>query len=138
MRRENANTGLEGAPDIMLLTMAALMVAIVWLVSHAHEATLPPIELPSSPEARLGSAETQPIHVTLRAREGDQLEIFLEDRRVAGGLAGLESELRGFGAREITLRADARARWQDVLDVMTLGSRLGLRIAVAAGADAGA
>jgi biopolymer transport protein ExbD len=138
MRRENANTGLEGAPDIMLLTMAALMVAIVWLVSHAHEATLPPIELPSSPEARLGSTATTPLHVTLRARQGDRLELFVGDRAVEGGLTGLESELRGSGAREITLRADARSRWQDVLDVMTVGSRLGLRIAVAAGADAGA
>ena len=41
MSRPNAGTGLEGAPDIMLLTMAALMVAIVWLVSIAHE-TAPP------------------------------------------------------------------------------------------------
>ena len=34
------------------------MVAIVWLVSHAREMTLPPIELPSSDASSLGNSET--------------------------------------------------------------------------------
>jgi biopolymer transport protein ExbD len=132
MRRGTPSTGLEGAPDIMLLTLAALMVAIVWLVSHAHERTLPPIALPSSSEARLGEAAGSAVNVTLRPGPAGDLEIYVEDRRIDGNLEGLESTLRELGGLEVTLRADSGTRWADVLGAMTVASRLGLEIAVAA------
>jgi biopolymer transport protein ExbD len=132
MRRSPSSTGLEGAPDIMLLTMAALMVAIVWLVSHAHERTLPPIALPSSPEARLGETAAGMVNVTLRPGAKGDLEIYVEDRRVAGGLEALESTLRNLGGLEVTLRADSSTRWEDVLAAMSVASRLGLEVSVAA------
>jgi biopolymer transport protein ExbD len=132
MRRGGANTGLEGAPDIMLLTMAALMVAIVWLVSHAREQTLPPIVLPASAEARLGSAAQSSVNVTLRPGSAGHLEVWVEDRPIDGGLDGLESTLRDLGSLEVTLRADSTTRWEDVLRTMSVASRLGLEVAVAA------
>ena len=132
MRRSPSSTGLEGAPDIMLLTMAALMVAIVWLVSHAHERTLPPIALPSSPEARLGETAAGMLNVTLRPGADSDLEIYVEERRVEGGLEALESTLRDLGGLEVTLRADSSTRWEDVLGAMSVASRLGLEVAVAA------
>ncbi len=132
MRRSPSSTGLEGAPDIMLLTMAALMVAIVWLVSHAHERTLPPISLPSSPEARLGETAAGMVNVTLRPGTDSDLEIYVEERRVEGGMEALESTLRDLGGLEVTLRADSSTRWEDVLGAMSVASRLGLEVAVAA------
>jgi biopolymer transport protein ExbD len=132
MRRGGANTGLEGAPDIMLLTMAALMVAIVWLVSHARERTLPPIALPAAEEARLGSAAKGTLNVTLRPGGAGALEVWVEDRRLDGGLDALESTLAELGGLEVTLRADSSTRWEDVLATMNVASRLGLDVAVAA------
>ena len=131
-RRWNPGTGLEGAPDIMLLTMAGLMVAIVWLVSHAHEATLPPIDLPTSSSSALGSQEAAALNVTLRPSSAGSLEVWLEDRQVAGGLAGLEAALADSGAGAVTLRADADTRWEDGLEAMSAAGRLGLAVAVAA------
>ena len=134
MRRANPGTGLEGAPDIMLLTMAALMVAIVWLVSHAHEATLPPIELPTSDASRIGASDATAVNVTLRPdpdRAGE-LGVWLEDRPVEGGLAALESALADAGAVSMTLRADASTTWQASLEAMTAAARLGLPVEVAA------
>ena len=65
MRQLQPGTGLEGAPDIMLLMMAALMVAIVWLSSLSHETALPPIDLKSSECAGLGTAQAAAVAVTL-------------------------------------------------------------------------
>lgn len=132
MRRWNQGTGLEGAPDIMLLTMSALMVAIVWLVSHAHETTLPPIDLPSSDASRLGSADAAAVNVTLRPDAGGSIEVWLEDARVTDDLAGLESALAAVGAGAVTLRADASTRWEDGLGAMSAAARLGLAVSVAA------
>ena len=132
MRRWNPGTGLEGAPDIMLLMMAALMVAIVWLVSHAQETTLPPIELPKSSANALGSADAAALNVTLRPTSSGEPEVWLEDRRVAGGLRGLEAALAGSRASAITLRADADTRWEDGLGAMSAAGRLGLAVSVAA------
>jgi biopolymer transport protein ExbD len=132
MRRWNQGTGLEGAPDIMLLTMSALMVAIVWLVSHAHETTLPPIDLPSSDASRLGSADAAAVNVTLRPAAVGSIEVWLEDARVADDLAGLESALAAAGAGAVTLRADASTRWEDGLGAMSAAARLGLAVSVAA------
>ncbi len=131
-RHWNHGTGLEGAPDIMLLTMAALMVALVWLVSHAHEMTLPPIDLPSSDASRLGSAAAAAVNVTLRPGADGSLEVWLDERRVAGGLAGLDSVLAASGAAAVTLRADAGTRWEDGLGAMSSAARLGLAVSVAA------
>jgi biopolymer transport protein ExbD len=116
----------------MLLLMAALMVAIVWLVSHANERTLPPIELPSSEQARLGSAASLAAQVTLRPDSAGALEVFVEDERVTGDLDGLEAALRERAAVEVTLRADAGTRWEQVLRAMTVATRLELDVSVAA------
>ncbi len=132
MRRGHPGTGLEGAPDIMLLTMAALMVAIVWLVSHVHETTLPPIDLPTSATSALGNADAAALNLTLRPEPGGALGVWLEDRRVAGGLPSLESALADAGASAVTLRADADTRWEDGLAAMGAAGRLGLAVSVAA------
>ncbi len=132
MRHWNPGTGLEGAPDIMLLTMAALMVAIVWLVSHAQETTLPPIELPKSGANALGSADAAALNVTLRPTSGGVPEVWLEDRRLSGGIDALEEALAGSHASAITLRADADTRWEDGLGAMSAAGRLGLAVSVAA------
>lgn len=132
MRRPNPATGLEGAPDIMLLTMAALMVAIVWLVSQAHEATLPPIELPSSDASRLGSRAEAAVTVTLRPDGAGRIEVFLEDRALDGGLEALEMALRDSGASAVTLRADSRTSWQAGLEAMSAAARQGMAVSVAA------
>ena len=132
MRRGHPGTGLEGAPDIMLLTMAALMVAIVWLVSHVHETTLPPIDLPTSATSALGNADAAALNVTLRPEPGGTLGVWLEDRRVAGGLPSLESALANAGASAVTLRADADTRWEYALAALGAAGRLGLAVSVAA------
>ena len=131
-RRTPTGTGLEGAPDIMLLTMAALMVAIVWLVSQAHETALPPIDLPSSDAAALGSQQAASAYVTLRPDPQGQLEVFLEDVPVSEGLAGLESALRQSSVGSVTLRADAATPWESGLEAMSIAARLGLPVSVAA------
>jgi biopolymer transport protein ExbD len=131
MRRGVRSTGLEGAPDIMLLTMAALMVAIVWLVSHAHERTLPRIDLPKTGEARLGVTSGTSVAVTLRPRETGGVEVYVEDEQVPEGLEGLEAVLRSSGASELVLRADASTRWEDSLAAMSTAAKLGLPLAVA-------
>ena len=68
MSRANAGTGLEAAPDIMLLTMAALMVAIVWL-DLALARDLAAAHRPADERRRrsLGTrGGRQSVHVTLR------------------------------------------------------------------------
>jgi biopolymer transport protein ExbD len=132
MRRANPATGLEGAPDIMLLTMAALMVAIVWLVSQAHEATLPAIDLPSSEASRLGSRAEAAVTVTLRPADSGGLEVFLEDRLLEAGLESLEAALGDSGASALTLRADSRTPWQAGLEAMSAAARQGMAVSVAA------
>ena len=123
---------MEGAPDIMLLTMAALMVAIVWLVSHAHEMTLPAIDLPSSDASSLGGTDAAAVNVTLRPGADGALEVWLDEQRVAGDLAGLDSVLAASGAAAVTLRADAGTRWENGLEAMSSTARLGLAVSVAA------
>lgn len=132
MRRVAQATGLEGAPDIMLLTMAALMVAIVWLVSHVHESTLPPIDLPSSEAASLGSDAAARVVVTLRPGPEGALEVFVDDVALAGGLDALAEPLASSDALGVTLRADAATDWNDALRAMTVISAAGLSIEVAA------
>ncbi len=131
-RRTHTGTGLEGAPDIMLLTMAALMVAIVWLVAHAQELTLPPIELPASDAASLGQSDAAAVNVTLRPGADGTLEVWLEDARLDGGLEELGPALAAAGAGAVTLRADARTAWRDGLAAMDAAARLGLPVSVAA------
>ena len=106
------------------------MVAIVWLASHAHETTLPPIDLPSSNAGSIGSTERPEAMVTLRPGP-DGLEVWLEDARVEGGLAGLEPALARLGVGPVTLRADAATRWEAGLEAMSAAARLGLSVAVA-------
>lgn len=116
----------------MLLTMAGLMVAIVWLVAQAHEATLPEIELPQSDASRLGESARASLNVSLRPVEGGGLEVWIEDEPVPGGVAGLEQALAQSGAGSLTLRADASTRWEDGLAAMSVAARLGIPISVAA------
>ena len=132
MRRlgHSATAGLEGAPDIMLLTMAALMVAIVWLSKHAIEHTLPPIDLPHAEGARLGDGLGDPIVVTLRPA-GERSDIYLGEARLEGGLAALRETLAASTAREMVLRADGGTRWEDALRVMDAAARQGLVLSVA-------
>ena len=131
MSRASASTGLEGAPDIMLLTMAALMVAIVWLVAHAHERTLPPIDLPEAEAARLGTRVAGSVALTLRPTAEGRVEAYLDERRVPGDLDGLEPALAALAASELVLRADANTLWQDSLSAMNVAARLGVPVAVA-------
>ena len=131
MRRPNQSTGLEGAPDIMMLTMAALMVAIVWLVSHAHEKTLPPIDLPQAADAQLGTRSAETVTVTLRPIEQGGVDVYVEDERVPNSIDGLEAALRSLGSGELILRADANTRWHDSLAAMNIAAKLGLSLSVA-------
>jgi hypothetical protein len=115
----------------MLLTMAGLMVAIVWLVSQAHEATLPEIDLPHSDASRLGHSARASLNVSLRPSEGGGVDVWLEGEQVAGGIDGLEQLLSDTGAASVTLRADSSIRWEDGLRAMSIAARLGLPISVA-------
>lgn len=132
MRRVQPSSGLEGAPDIMLLTMAGLMVAIVWLVSHAHESTLPQIDLPQSDASQLGAADRSAVHVTLSPGPEGAPRVWLEDEPVPGGLDGLEAALTDAQAGSVMLRADAAVAWEDGLRAMSVAAKLELPIAVAA------
>ena len=132
MRHVHPGSGLEGAPDIMLLTMAGLMVAIVWLVSHAHEATLPQIDLPQSEASRIGTRERAAVNVTLRPGDDGVIEVWIEEEPVQGGIEALEDALSGLGARSVTLRADSATPWKDGLRAMGVAARLGLPVSVAA------
>jgi len=132
MRRLPVATGLEGAPDIMLLTMAGLMVAIVWLVAHAHEATLPPIDLPREAATALGAYDRASSVVSIRPTDGGGIAVWIDDLPVPGGLDGLEAALGSARAQAITLRADASTGWEHGVRAMTIASRLGLEISVAA------
>ena len=131
-RRHPTATGLEAAPDIMLLTMAALMVAIVWLVSHAHEATLPPIDLPESSASQLGASDADTVSVTLRPDGAGGVLVFVEDAPLPGGVPELAAALEASGAHSMTLRADANTPWQPTLDAMTAAAEAGLSVQVAA------
>ena len=131
MRHLQPGTGLESAPDIMLLMMAALMVAIVWLSSLSHETALPPIDLPSADVAGLGTESAAAVAVTLRPGPEGALEVFVEQAPVAGGLKGLAPALERAGAGAVLLRADAATRWQDGLAAMSVAARLGLSVSVA-------
>ena len=131
MKRRPASTGLEGAPDIMLLTMAGLMVAVVWLAAHAQEKSLPPISLPASDAAAPAAPSDREVRVTLRP-EGDRIGVWVEDRRIGGGLDALEEALVQSRARAVTLRADAGTRWDAVLTAMSAAARLELAVSVAA------
>jgi biopolymer transport protein ExbD len=131
MARSNASTGLESAPDIMLLTMAALMVAIVWLASLSHETSLPPIDLPTSDAGSLGTQEAASVHVTLRPGPDRTLQVFLEEEPVEGGIDALASVLAERGAGSLTLRADAETRWEDGLSAMSAAASAGMSVSVA-------
>ena len=131
MRQLQHGTGLESAPDIMLLMMAALMVAIVWLSSLSHETALPPIDLPSSESAGLGTAQAAAVAVTLSPGPEGTLEVFVEQARVVGGLEGLVPALEQAGAGAVVLRADAATPWQDGLTAMAAAAKLGLSVSVA-------
>jgi biopolymer transport protein ExbD len=131
-RKAPSTTGLEAAPDIMLLTMAGLMVAVVWLASHARETTLPPLDLPEAEAARLGTETPAALHVTLRPAPSGTTEVWLESDRVAAGIAGLEAALAAGRADAITLRADAATPWSDVLAAMGIAAKLSLPVSVAA------
>jgi biopolymer transport protein ExbD len=132
MRRLQPSSGLEAAPDIMLLTMAGLMVAIVWLVSQAHETSLPPIDLPQSEAATLGADRSSSVHVTLRPGAQGELEVYIEDDPVPGGLEGLARALEARSSASVTLRADAGTRWEHALQAMTAAAGLSLPVSVAA------
>lgn len=127
----SATVGLEAAPDIMMLTMAALMVAIVWLVAHASEATLPPVDLPESAAASLGASDRASVQVTLRPGEAGT-EVWIDDERLDGGLAQLADALTERNAAGLTLRADERVPWRDALEAMTASASAGLPVSVAA------
>ena len=129
--RPGPGSGLEGAPDIMLLTMAALMVALVWLVSQAQETTLPPIDLPSAELAGLGTGAQATVHVSLESGP-DGIRVWLEDRELPGGVEGLEAALRRTGATSLTLRVSQDTPWRDGLAAMSAAARLKLPISIAA------
>jgi len=125
------NSGLEGAPDIMLLTMAALMVAILWLAAQSHETALPPIDLPASDAAGLGQTEASSVAVTLRPGPEESLEVFVGEQPLSGGLQALPEALAASGSQTVTLRADAGTRWESALEAMGAAAKLGLSVSVA-------
>lgn len=125
------SAGLEGAPDIMLLTMAALMVAILWLAAQAHETALPPIDLPTSEAAGLGHTEAASVTITLRPGPKQSLEVFVDESLLSGGLAAVPDALEASGSGAVTLRADAGTDWESALEVMSSAAQLGLSISVA-------
>ena len=131
MARANVSTGLEAAPDIMLLTMAALMVAIVYLASLSHETSLPPIDLPTSDAAALGVKEAASVYVTLRPDADGTLQVFLEEEPVTGGIEALAALLAERGAGSLTLRADAETRWEDGLSALSAAASAGMSVSVA-------
>ena len=131
MARANVSTGLEAAPDIMLLTMAALMVAIVYLASLSHETSLPPIDLPTSDAAGLGVKEAASVYVTLRPDADGTLQVFLEEKPVTGGIEALAALLAERGAGSLTLRADAETRWEDGLSALSAAASAGMSVSVA-------
>ena len=131
MARANVSTGLEAAPDIMLLTMAALMVAIVYLASLSHETSLPPIDLPTSDAAGLGVKQAASVYVTLRPDADGTLQVFLEEKPVTGGIEALAALLAERGAGSLTLRADADTRWEDGLSALSAAASAGMSISVA-------
>ena len=103
----------------------------MWLASHAHERTLPAIELPQAANARLGALSASSLTLTLRPREGGPIEVYVDEERVPAGLAGLYEVLAARNAQELVLRADASTRWEDSLRAMDIAARLGLPIAIA-------
>ena len=113
----------------MLLTMAALMVAIVWLVSQVSEATLPAIDLPTSEAAGLGASERTSVQVTLRPADSGAVAVFVDETELPGGLDALRSALDE--GPDVTLRADAGTRWEDALHAMGIAAELGLEVSVA-------
>jgi len=121
----------------MLLTMAGLMVAIVWLSAHAQERTLPPIELPTSQAGSLGLREDTPLRVTLRPEtsargaSADTARVFVEERELPGGIPQLETELEGRRGGTLTLRADAGLRWETVLEAMSAAAKWDISVNVA-------
>ncbi len=131
MARASVSTGLEAAPDIMLLTMAALMVAIVYLASLSHETSLPPIDLPTSDAAGLGVKEAASVYVTLRPDADGTLQVFLEEEPVTGGIEALAALLAERGAGSLTLRADAETRWEDGLSALSAAASAGMSVSVA-------
>lgn len=139
-RRDAAPTGLEAAPDIMLLTMAGLMVAVVWLTAHAQERTLPPIQLPQSEAAAFARTQDAPLQVTLRpspesaaeSQGQSAVEVWINDQRLDGGMDALEAALLRGGGSSMTLRADAGTRWDAVLQAMSVAAKLDWEVSVAA------
>ena len=131
MTRPSASTGLEAAPDIMLLMMAALMVAMVWLASLSHETSLPPIDLPTSEAGALGAQNAASVHVTLRPGPAGTLQVFLEEQPIAGGIGALAAALAERGAGSLTLRADAETRWEDALSAMSAAAGAGMSVSIA-------
>ena len=129
--KPSAGTGLEGAPDIMLLTMAALMVVVIWLAAQAHETALPPIDLPTAEVTGLGASDSAAVHVTLRPGPEGATQVFVEDEPLAGGLAALAAVLADSNAGALTLRADAATPWEDGLAAMQSAAGAGLRVSVA-------
>ncbi len=115
----------------MLLTMAGLMVAIVWLSAHAQEHTLPPLTLPESESGRLGLSQNSPLHVTLRPGADGAVSVYLEAELLRGGIAALEAALEAQQGRTLTLRADAELRWDAVLQAMSAAARWGIEVNVA-------
>lgn len=115
----------------MLLTMSALMVAIVWLVAHAHERTLPPIELPRAEAAHLGTSVAGSVALTLRPAGAGGVEAYLDERRVPGDLDGLAQALVEAAPSEVVLRADASTRWEHSLRAMSAVASFGVPVAVA-------
>ncbi len=78
MRRVQPGSGLEGAPDIMLLTMAGLMVAIVWLEGERVAGGIDGLEQLLS--------ETSAGSVTLRADSSTRWEDGLRAMSIAARL----------------------------------------------------
>jgi biopolymer transport protein ExbD len=130
-RKHGSTTGMEAAPDIMLLTMAGLMVAVVWLSTRAQETTLPPLDLPQADAAALADETPTTAYVTLRPTAGTT-EVWLDSEQLTAGLPELEAALTRAGASAVTLRADAATAWSDVLAAMGVAAKLELPVTVAA------
>ena len=58
--------------------------------------------------------------------------MWLEDRELVDGIAGLEPALRSSGASSLTLRASEDTPWREGLAAMSVAARLKLPISIAA------
>jgi hypothetical protein len=130
-RRAPGSSGLEAAPDVMLLTMSGLMVSLVWLSALTHEQSVAGVDVAGRGAQGLSASDVLRLFVTLRSVDTG-VDVFVGERRLAGGIDELAEVLARADARtRITLRAEGDVPWSEVLEAMSAAARLDLPVSVA-------